>query len=396
MWRYAAGTIMALSALILTGVLAYGVYDGSLAPGAAERRTAGPTSSDGSSGSAGAFGDAPDEHGVLTVSDDRRVLRSFEGDSFTSDESDGPQAEVELPGRASSIEPTPGGVSVWVSYEDRAEIDVFSTASLEHEASIEPPGADGRRPEHLAFSGNGQTLFVTWSDHDDISVYGHEMRELSERLTIEAEGTVGPVHPNRRATRLYRATEEGSIAVFFAQNGQRVGEIRPDEPAVGATLAFSDDHSLLWGVSEDRSVFAVDEAEASAHTGAVEVSADRAPAAAWSGESGITGDGRAVFVSEDATALEVVSVSDITSEASDSGGRVELSDMDGIEGGRVAHAAKSGTGTVLLVTDAGDTAEVDPAESVVRSTGSLSEGSADSINLVASYAIRRDGNFACF
>ncbi len=402
MWRYITQTILAASVIVVAGVLAYGVYEGSLAPGAASEQTL-RDNAYGSTGGRG-FGDEPDEHGIITVSNDRRTLHSFEGRSLFSGNGAEPQAEIELPARARTIEPTPGGVSVWVTYEGRPEIDIFASETLEHEASVEPPEGRRRNPEYLQFSENGQTLFITWQDSAEIDVYRHEMRELTHRLTIEADGTRGPVHRNRRATRVYRATREGEIAVFFAQNGQRLGDVSPGSLAEG--MRFSDDHSLLWGVAGDGRVFAVDEAETTAAESGITVSAGHAPVAAVSHEPGLGGSGHAVFVSDGEAALVRVAVSDLERETSEAAGRLELAQFTEIAGERIVAAVSSGTGAIVLFTDDGEVVKVDPQDLGLREVGRIAAAGeadaerpaapADDIDLAASYAIRTDGNFACF
>ncbi|TVQ21073.1 MAG: hypothetical protein EA383_17505, partial [Spirochaetaceae bacterium] len=153
--RNAVHVLVLLSLLVVGGALVFGLVDGRLLPGAADARTtgaggavAGMTTDAGSRGSFGS--DASTVHGLALLSSDGRHLSVV--DPATGDV----RASRELPRQATSITPTPGGVSVWVTFADHAAIEVYDTSELEREAVVQAPGGAGRTPEHLTFSDTGE------------------------------------------------------------------------------------------------------------------------------------------------------------------------------------------------------------------------------------------------
>jgi len=176
--------------------------------------------------------------GVLALSSDGReiaVLSPFDGELL---------GIIELEHEASRITPTPGGVSVFVSFVGRDELRVYSTTEYELQETI---SFDGRVPEHLLFSENGETLFVSYLDVPVISVFNHSMRTLDLSFEFELAGSYGPVYRNRRATRLYRATPDG-LAVVFAANGEVIETLAVS----AAELGFNRDYSHIWALESDQ------------------------------------------------------------------------------------------------------------------------------------------------
>lgn len=401
--RRAIQAVLIISALIVTTVLAFGIYDGTLAPGGAERDVAGSSRAGDGDSEGAAFGPS-ENYGLLMTADEGRVLRSIDPESGDI------SAEVELDGTPISIVPTPGGVSVWITFEDRSEIEVYSTDSLEHEATVTPEGADGRNPEHLTFSETGETLFVTWSGTGSISAYGHEMRELSLRDEFEADGTEGAVYRNRRATRVFRATEDGALGVFFAQTGQRMGTV--DAPlSPDAPMRFNENRTVLWGVGRDGVVHAVDEAESDATRWDIRVSEGHAPVV-------LRGSNAPVFIDEERTGLVRMpswSPDDDTEPDSSRSDpeRLQIAGSGGVAGTEIVGMEPGPGGGVVLLTDAGELVRIDGERleildvQSVADTGAAGQGSSDeedagqraslgdSARLV-SYVIQSGGNFACF
>lgn len=177
------------------------------------------------------------EGGVLALSADGReiaVVSPFDGELLGT---------IELEYEAAQIMPTPGGVSVFVSFRDREELRVYSTTEYELQETI---SFDGRVPEYLLFSENGDTLFVSYVDVPVISVFNHSMRNLDLSFEFEVDGSYGPLHRNRRATRLYRATPAG-LAVIFAANGQVIETLALS----AAELGFNPDYTHIWALESE-------------------------------------------------------------------------------------------------------------------------------------------------
>ncbi|TVR88887.1 MAG: hypothetical protein EA428_11275 [Spirochaetaceae bacterium] len=177
------------------------------------------------------------EGGVLALSADGReiaVVSPFDGELLGT---------IELEYEAAQIMPTPGGVSVFVSFRDREELRVYSTTEFELQEIIT---FDGRVPEYLLFSENGDTLFVSYVDVPVISVFNHSMRSLDLSFEFEVDGSYGPLHRNRRATRLYRATPTG-LATIFAANGEVIETLSVSAAALG----FNPGYTHIWALESD-------------------------------------------------------------------------------------------------------------------------------------------------
>ncbi len=466
--------ILGVSALTLLSALGWGIATGALsAGGAAEGRAAegGASGSDGGptallGTSRGSFDNGGDRgnQGILVLSDGGTRLQSVHVPGGTV------AAEVTLPGQARAMVPTPGGVSVWVTFEDRGEIEVYSTTDLEHEATIDPPppengngeaadggsdseagsgeaadgggrdgggGGPGQRrgpPEHLTFSETGETLFVTWAESSTISVYRHEMRELTFRDEIDAEGTEGPVFRNRRATRLFRRDEDGGLAVFFAQNGQRMGRVEGTHFAEDPTLTFSADYTEAWGSTSAGNVVGMDEATSTAVVASNEVAPGHAPVLPEGGGTAVyVGERERGIVALDTSGIEIseatggdaaATAGDATTDAGNEIAslpqvqQLELSDTAGISARRVASLAHTDDGALVVVTTRGELVTVDPSTFEVVSVaevgsgdddagaaggagGSAGDGADDGAaggvpERVVAWSVKEDGNFACF
>ncbi len=378
-------TVQALvltSLVVVAAVLGWGVLDGRLRPGAAQARR-GPASAAGqAAGSTGSFSAPGAVDGLVLVSADGGALAVV--DPATGEV----RAERELSRRVRSVTPTPGGVSVWVTYADSPEIDVFDTTELGHETTVVPPSGAGRTPEYLTFSDTGEVLFVTWAESEVISAYTHRMRELTLRGEYDAAGTQGPVIRNRRASRVFRHdAETGGFAVFFAQNGQRMGTIgvETERSAVSGTVAagFDADYSHLlvgFGSAADARVIAERDGAA------VELSAVR-----LSSELG------AVPLGADTNVLAAVGYDRTQVFLIDAGEQAVIT-RHAISG-PIAGLARRGDGSIALLTETGALYAL-PAgrsgEPAARSAISLSGLFSEGVGKVAGFSISPQGNFACF
>ncbi len=386
--RYAVHVIVALSLFVVCGVLVLGLIDGRLRPGGADARAAGAggeaAGGGAAAGSRGSFGsDASTVHGLALLSSDGRRLLIV--DPATGDA----RASRELPRQATSITATPGGVSVWVTFADHAEIEVYDTRELELETVVQVPGGAGRTPEHLTFSDTGEVLFITWSGSDVISAYTHRMRELSLRGEYDAAGTTGPVVRNRRATRVFRRDADGGFGVFFAQNGQRMGTIGQPEGGLpsdganpGAVAAGFDGRYeyLLVGAGADQEAQVIDERDGRVRwLGAVYVSPVVRPVAlseASSEIAALTADRQRVVV-VDAVDAAVVREFDLPEVAA------------GLYVGR--------GGELIVVSDSGSLFRIDADGSgQVERIADVSQLGGQAVAQVEGFTIQPQGTFACF
>lgn len=376
--------ILVVATTVLAVVLGVGVFRGELHGAAA---SGGLFDSSGGRAAADLFDPAQDQGLLLLADDGRRLLTvSVPGGEVTG--------AVDLPGRAAAIVPTPGGVSVWVTFTNRQEIEIYDTTELTHQATVRPEGGAGDTPGHLTFSENGDTLFVTWQETERISIYRHEMRELSLRREIpatDASGTAGPVLRNRRATRLYRADLSGDLAAFFALNGQRLesieipgGGLQPDAPPV-----FTDDSTAAWAITADGELVGIDEAEATAHRHEVNF-----PPALGNSPVVIRGqETRGLVVQSDERGVHRVDLFDIQNPVES--GHLEPASLDGEE--RIVSLVAAGNGGALLLTSEGRLITIDGRSLTVVETAEIrEEGEPIRPERAVVWAINEEGNFACF
>ncbi|MEX2445660.1 MAG: hypothetical protein WD492_18820 [Alkalispirochaeta sp.] len=376
-------TILGVAALSLAAVLSAGVIRGDLRGSSSSRGGAGLP---GFLTSTNLF-DADQDHGLVVTADEGRRLLTVSVPAGTVN------AAVDLPGRAARIVSTPGGVSVWVTFEDRREIEIYSTTDLSHQATVRPAGGDGDTPEHLTFSENGDTLFVTWQEDERISIYRHEMRELTLLREISADvaaGTAGPVIRNRRATRLYRKERGGNLAAFFPQNGQRLesitvpgGRLQRSAPPV-----FTADHSVAWALTEEGDLVGIDEAQGTAYRRELGFDAASGHPPVIVGE-----EPRGLVVRADERGMHRVDLVDI--ENPSESGSLELA-SEGVESPIVAMVAAGDGAAVLLTTD-GLLVTIDGRSLEVVETAQINDGD-EAIRPVATatWTIDEEGNFACF
>lgn len=378
-------TVQALvltSLVVVAAVLGWGVVDGRLRPGAAQARAGQASAARQSAGSTGSFAAPGMVDGLVLVSADGRAL------AVVDPATGAVRAERELSRRVRSVTPTPGGVSVWVTYADSSEIDVFDTTSLEREATVNPPGGAGRTPEYLTFSDTGEVLFVTWAESEVISAYTHRMRELTLRGEYDAAGTQGPVIRNRRASRVFRHdAETGGFAVFFAQNGQRMGTIGVDaaDRVASATVAagFDGDYShLLVGLGSAGDARVIAERDGSTvELLAVRLSSELGPVPLGADTNVLAA------VGHDRTQVYLIDV-----------GEQAVISQHAIPG-PVAGLARRGDGSIALLTETGALYALPSGRSgepAARGAIPLSGRFGGGVGQVAGFSIQPQGNFACF
>jgi hypothetical protein len=375
--------ILVIATVTLVGVLAVGVVQGQLR-GAPDSGIAGRFA--GAASSSELF-TADQDHGLLVLANDARRLLTVSvptGDV---------QSATDLPGRAVTITPTPGGVSVWVSFENRPEIEVYSTTDLTHQATVLPAGGSGSIPATLTFSENGDTLFVTWREEARVSIYRHEMRELTlmrEITSADAAETTGRVIRNRRATRLYRFEEDGNLATFFAQNGQRLQSIGIPGDGIQSAVppVFAADYTVAWAVSETGDLIGIDVTTETAHVHQMgfEAAPDFQPVM-------IGEEPWALVVRADRRGVHRIDLAD--SENPSASATVDLASV-GVDG-RIVSAIPAGNGAALLLTDGGHLVTVDGSTlSVVEATDIRDQAEPIQPIQAVAWSIEEDGNFACF
>lgn len=154
-------------------------------------------------------------------------------------------AVIELPAEARGIVPTPGGVSVFVFFEDSGTVQVYSAETFELQTVIQT-SAD--TIQSLSFSPNGDRVYI--DSGQNLIEYRHSMLELSDPRSAELEPGQGSPILNRRGTRLYRGGERG-ISVLFAQTLQEIELI--DVPV--QYPVFEPGYSEIWGLIEEQGTF---------------------------------------------------------------------------------------------------------------------------------------------
>ncbi len=175
---------------------------------------------------------------------------------------------IPLPTRPSAVVPTPGGVSVFVAYPDRSDIDVFDTITLEQQERLSPEvGA----VEALSFAPDGSRLYVVTDGGRGLHTFAHQRLSLEPvredffeesapggdapqedasregaRVRSTARDDAPPVLANRRATHIYRPDRAG-LTVLFAASGDPIDRIDVD----ARHWRFDADRTALWGVHRE-------------------------------------------------------------------------------------------------------------------------------------------------
>ncbi len=352
-----AHAVMALSALTLVAIFAWGIASGALSADAIDR----------GAGGRGELVLQDDlEGGVLALQPDEAAIGVF--DPLSGER----RGRIEADGDPGAMVPTPGGVSVFVTRDGSADLRVYSTTNYEHETTVTLESerlSEDRRPEHLLFSENGDTLFVTWKESPVVSVYAHEMLELELRTEFEIADSFGPVYRNRRATRLYRKTPDG-LAVVYARNGDHIETVE----AGAEHWRFNPSYTHIWGTDSDGGLWVVDERSTEARRLDAPPVADVPPVLPSDSDTALvlTADREAVLAFDARSGRAL--------------GTIELPTP-------AAHLAESGAGTVWAVAETGEVTAIDPVGLQVHERLTL-EGGAPTA--VSASIVQRDGNFACF
>ncbi|GAB6090476.1 YncE family protein [Spirochaeta dissipatitropha] len=274
-------------------------------------------------------------------------------------------AVIELPAAARGIVSTPGGVSVFVFFENSGKIQVYSAETFELQTVIQT-SADSIGA--LSFSPNGDRVYI--DSGDNLIEYRHSMLELSDPRSSELGSGQGAPILNRRGTRLYRGGERG-ISVLFAQTLQEIELI--DTPVLYPV--FEPGYSEIWGVKAEQNTlvaFSVDE-----RTGNVRVH----------GTQGVSPgvpvvSNRISYLDENRSSL----LQYVPRSAN-----VQEIDLEH----EIQHITRGPGQSVWAISSDGEIITVDNGRvsSVHRPEN---HGLLQEISLVATAVIRRDGSFACF
>ncbi len=358
-----AQAVMTIAALTLVSVLAWGVVSGGLGTGAA-----GPTRAAGRADTTQTPEDL--EGGVLVLDSERERIQVHDPVRGAK------LGEMRLDRPVATMTPTPGGVSVFVAFDGESELEVYSTTEYNHQTTLELASGpasrlagEERTPEHLVFSENGDTLFVTWKDSNVVSVYSHAMLELELQTEFEIPGGYGPLYRNRRATRLYRRTPDG-LAVAFARNGEIIETIATE----GEHWRFDPSYTHLWGVDPDGGVWLIEERS-------LEARRVEAPPAAATAPVIPAGTATAFLLAADGEAVHAFDAR--------AGRELETIELPAA----AERLADSGSGDFWALGPGGEVTVIDPGSRTVRERYAL-EG-VRPVAVVPSI-VQREGSFACF
>ena len=355
--------LLSLATLALAASLLWGVAAGRLSfdPGSTQPGSGGSVAAGGTSAGNGSGVTGPVEGGVLALTDEGRsiaVLQPRDGSL---------RGRIELDDSAATITPTPGGVSVFVTFPDRPVIEVYSTTEYRLQETIE---VDAGVPEYLTFSENGDTLFVTYRESDTVSVFSHSQLELTPRNSFEVPQGSGPVVRNRRATRVYRQSEAG-LRQIYVQNGALVETIQVD----AERWRFAGGYEHLVGVAPDGTAQVLETSSGDVSTLPVKGSSE-----AGSGALAVSGN-RTLMLLEGGERVAVLAPG-----SGEPRGELSLPFP-------VARVAANGLGTVWAVAPDGRIAVIDPARARIAQT---LESPVEKPGALAASIVKQEGNFACF
>jgi hypothetical protein len=158
-------------------------------------------------------------------------------------------SEVQLDKTPKFMVPTPGGVSLFVGFENSSIIEVYSSLDFSLQKSIDLGIQD---PQWLSFSRDGSTILVQ-SAEGSLFSFSHSLLNLSNRRESPESMNLRSLIPNRRADRWYAATAQG-IAIVFNQNLRTVETL----PIPASQIIFGEDFSSLWVADENSTVQVLD------------------------------------------------------------------------------------------------------------------------------------------
>lgn len=162
-----------------------------------------------------------------------------------------PLGRIEVDSAPDIIAATPGGVSLFLGWNDRHAFEVYDVLTLEYQATLDSAEP---RPTAISFSPTGEQLFVLGDSGRRLTVLAHSRLTLDKTETYPVSAGDDAVLSNRRATRLFRPTPAG-LDVHFAQGGQLLDRFQ----SRGFGWRFDRDHVELWGIERDGRPIAIDE-----------------------------------------------------------------------------------------------------------------------------------------
>lgn len=185
------------------------------------------------------FASAADTRIITALSGEDRLLSFYDGGSGRL------LASRSLEFTPSVLRPTPGGVSVFVGYEDAPFLDVFSTETFEFQRRNEISTAG---VEELVFSPDGSLLYVFHDAENGshrVQEYQHELLSLRPGLNAATENMDGQAIMGGNGQLIYRWGNSGIQSIFTAN----LDQIARYQEAVDGLLHDSQ-AGILWVISQ--------------------------------------------------------------------------------------------------------------------------------------------------
>ena len=154
---------------------------------------------------------------------------------------------------AAGLYPTPGGKFVFVTYLDRSDVTAIDAET--HEIS-RVPGLDFV-PDFVGFSAMGDVAFFTSSSDGIVRRFAHRRAVFSDQENLPVGDVAAPILVNRRATRIYR-NSQNSLDFVYIKTGEVIESVRV--PGGISALGMSPDYRTIWAVAKsDGSLRVIDE-----------------------------------------------------------------------------------------------------------------------------------------
>ena len=157
-------------------------------------------------------------------------------------------------GTASTLLPTPGGVSVYVLSANNTQLEVFSAETGLAEVQLSDNWSD---IFGLAFTPTGDRLFVLDKGQKSLLVYQHKRRTLKQSGSVDFPvGASGQIEFNNRGTRYFALGEDEGAVLINGDGitGRILGSLKLDFASPPQQLVLSDNDRFAWVASIDQLV----------------------------------------------------------------------------------------------------------------------------------------------
>jgi len=149
----------------------------------------------------------------------------------------------EIPG---DIVPTPGGVALFVYYQQGGTIDIFDALTFEKKNTIH---TGWENIQSLTFSPNGDRVFLQVNNGNKGVRYLHNKLNLTSPIVADIQTPPGALFSDKRGNRIYLSSVD-QVNILFAKTMESIEKL----PLSGRGLFFEDSYNYLWGTNPQNQI----------------------------------------------------------------------------------------------------------------------------------------------